>query len=143
ASLGGIPWETLVKVFRERLHDEKKGTIRQYAEAFFAFLEGGHPWLSPESQKTQIVIALAKNFIKIINDSKSNAEAKDIIEKEIARLQSLQDVPGFDTPFIDEIPKSYEEQIRLATEISLKDSQRKNIVNSTRDYLNCGSPSKS
>ena len=39
ATLMGIPWETLIKLFRSELGGKKYGNIEEYIESFFFFLE--------------------------------------------------------------------------------------------------------
>ncbi|MDI9432221.1 MAG: hypothetical protein QM570_10935 [Planctomycetota bacterium] len=40
ASMLGVPWETIVKMYRERLGDHEYPTLAGYCEDFFAFLDG-------------------------------------------------------------------------------------------------------
>lgn len=119
ATLAGVPWETLLKLFREQLHDEKKGSLEGYLSAFFSYLESGHVWLSSDMQKSAICISIAKKLLGLIDSKLSNSEVRDALDKEIARVEALVDVPGFDASFIDDILKYYDDEIKIAPRIGL------------------------
>ena len=40
-TLGGIPWETIIKVHRKHLARTEHETVEQYANAFFDWLKAG------------------------------------------------------------------------------------------------------
>ncbi len=39
ASVNGIPWETIVKMYREGLENQKYSTLKEYCDDFFSFLD--------------------------------------------------------------------------------------------------------
>ena len=43
-----VPWETIIKVYRNRLGKRKFDTLEQYANDFMAFLDNGNP-IFPDS----------------------------------------------------------------------------------------------
>jgi len=46
----GVPWETIIKIYRSKLGNHKFDTLREYTEDFIAFLNNGNP-LFPEAQQ--------------------------------------------------------------------------------------------
>lgn len=48
--LMGVPWESIIKIYRNRLGTKKYSTLKEYAEDFLSFLDGNNP-LFPESEQ--------------------------------------------------------------------------------------------
>lgn len=80
ASFMGVPWETIIKIYRKRLGDKEFATLKEYADDFISFLQGEHDVLFPVSEQI-------KQF-KIIVSSYFNYLIRDLIEKRI------QDIVG-------------------------------------------------
>lgn len=51
ANVNGIPWETLIKLYRKQLNGKSFNTIREYSANFLAFLSGSSSPIS-DYQKT-------------------------------------------------------------------------------------------
>lgn len=58
ADIMGVPWETVVKVYAQKLDGRRFDTLSAYARDFLAFIEGATWLFSPEMQ-TQWVRSLA------------------------------------------------------------------------------------
>jgi hypothetical protein len=91
AELMGIPWETIVKVFRGSLGRKRFGTLKEYAESFMSFLEheGG---LFPESEQEKFLHETTLSYLCLMKEEIDEAvreklESKKVItELEIERL---------------------------------------------------------
>ena len=54
ATLMGIPWETIIKIYRSELGKRKFETLKDYADDFIAFLDNGNP-LFPEDRQEKCI----------------------------------------------------------------------------------------
>jgi len=66
ANFMGVPWETIIKIYRKKLDNEKFDTLQEYAINFINFLDNGNP-LFPSSVQDDFVrktIYSYFNFIK-------------------------------------------------------------------------------
>lgn len=107
AQFMGIPWETIVKVYRDRLGKRKFDTLEQYAQDFLAFLEAKDNGLYSEEQQGdhfELIIAwIAYTVEEKLNDPSllpSDLEnAKDIVDSIIVKLYDewveAEDLPSF------------------------------------------------
>lgn len=50
ASFMGIPWESIIKIYRNKSGKQKFDTLKEYADNFISFLNNGNP-LFPEAQQ--------------------------------------------------------------------------------------------
>jgi|ERR1700735_3224704 hypothetical protein len=57
ADLLSVPWEILLKTFRDELADKTFNSLEGYAEEFFAFLDGNARFFPEDVQKQHIVSA--------------------------------------------------------------------------------------
>jgi hypothetical protein len=65
ASLMGVPWETIVKIYRNKLGERKSDTLKDYAHSFIAFLDNGNP-LFPENQQKKYIYRNTVIYFAII-----------------------------------------------------------------------------
>lgn len=54
ATMLGIPWETIVKIYRERLRDKEFPSLAIYCSDFFKFLDGFEIKQKPEGSDLHI-----------------------------------------------------------------------------------------
>lgn len=124
AQLTGVPWETLIKMYRKQLGDTIFPKLIDYCEDFINFLAGNSNFFLEEDQsrsveaividnfeniKEEIVYAIEDTFEK--QDKVSKTEAKkivdDAIEENCQKLESRKYISGFEKSFISSIPKKY------------------------------------
>lgn len=75
ASLLGVPWETIIKLFREKLGDTSLDTLEEYGNALVEFIEERKPSLFPmEVQKKYFLEALEAEYTKIDQAARSDLE---------------------------------------------------------------------
>lgn len=53
ANLVGLPWETIIKVYRKQLGNTRFDTVREYAEDLVAFLTSGSHGMFPKKEQDQ------------------------------------------------------------------------------------------
>ncbi|MCK4830852.1 hypothetical protein KA005_84860 [bacterium] len=80
ASLIRVPWETIVKIYRSKLGEQKFDTVKEYAHNFIAFLDNGNP-LFPEDQQKKYIYRITVSYFALIRE-KIEETVKSIIEKE-------------------------------------------------------------
>lgn len=120
-TLGGIPWETIVKVHRKHLARTKHETVEQYANAFFDWLKTGT--IFSASMTTDIVeTTFVRAFVDLEKDNKSKAKFISALDKELAELRAADDVPGFDDAFRARVSREYRNVIRNCCSACIKRS---------------------
>jgi hypothetical protein len=72
-TLGGIPWETIIKVYRKELGRKKYPTIRQYGEEFFKWLNVGSIF-SQEVVSDIIETTIIRSYVDLTRGKKTKAE---------------------------------------------------------------------
>ncbi|RCN55709.1 hypothetical protein [Acidiferrobacter thiooxydans] len=63
ADIMGVPWETVVKVYAQKLGGRRFDTLAEYAQDFLAFIEGAD-WLFPGETQTHWLQSLVYGFWK-------------------------------------------------------------------------------
>jgi hypothetical protein len=110
-TLLGVPWETIIKLFRRELASEELPTIADYSRKFLAFLDG-NTRLFPESvQNTCFLDLIRTRFESLIREVQVAlmtdimqeaggaslddflAETKRVVRRERDRMQVLSDCP--------------------------------------------------
>lgn len=54
ADMMNVPWETVVKIYAQKLGNRRFDTLDQYAKDFLAFIEGATPLFPPDDQKSHV-----------------------------------------------------------------------------------------
>jgi len=90
----GIPWETIIKIYRSKLGNHKFDTLREYTEDFIAFLDNGNP-LFPEAQQKKYLYGNTLSYFDspIKNDIDEKVESimeerGEITDTEIKQIVS-------------------------------------------------------
>jgi len=123
----GIPWETVLKVYRQRLSDTTFRSLEEYAEDFMSFLSQDQPELpiSHEEDFVRSMFLSAFTFIKsrIRGDVEAALENGPLEENEIpkmaaASIKKLRDkwadavpIQGLTEEALSELMSHYEEVI--------------------------------
>ena len=94
ASFMGVPWETIIKVFREELKDQRYDTLKEYSSQFLKFFHG-RPEIFTEQQQIDYVGEAAahyifheffKEFIDDIEGLESSGSKQELQSKMVSRL---------------------------------------------------------
>ena len=98
ASLMSTPWETIIKIYRQKLIDKSFPTIKDYQNDFVEFLRGSHYFTTIETQKIYFE-SLVQMTIKEVNK-----KTWSVLEKETKKsIESLSDDSEFLKIFIQKI----------------------------------------
>jgi len=65
ADFMGIPWETIIKIYRNKLGKKKFDAMKEYADDFIAFLDNGNP-LFPESIQKEYLLSTIYSYFDFI-----------------------------------------------------------------------------
>lgn len=68
ASFMGIPWESIIKIYRNKLGKRKFDTLKQYAYKFIAFLDNGNP-LFPETEQKKYLSESTLSYFNLIREN--------------------------------------------------------------------------
>lgn len=124
ASFMGIPWETLIKMYKERIGDGDFPTIDSFAEGFLGFLSNCNTFLEPSTQDRffrevvgSFLGLIGKNClggIKSFVEGKgkaTNKELEDIIGSQIDmaadRFKDVQTSPSVKNGFTESVVGKY------------------------------------
>lgn len=90
AEFMGVPWETLVKLYREEHGPLRRDTLQDYAEAFIQYLRD-HPQLFPEEQQSAYVRGRVEALLKIISHMVIESGNKELQDRAAAGEELSQD----------------------------------------------------
>ena len=65
ASFMGIPWESIIKIYRNKLGKQKFDTLKEYTDNFISFLNNGNP-LFPEAQQKKHLYGNTFSYFALI-----------------------------------------------------------------------------
>lgn len=74
SSLMGIPWETIIKIYRNRIGQKTFKTVDEYAENFLNFLANEEQLFSDEEQNLYVEISIRSYFLFIEEEITQNVE---------------------------------------------------------------------
>ncbi|MBT5185559.1 MAG: hypothetical protein HOH19_03715 [Kordiimonadaceae bacterium] len=68
ATLTGVPFETIIKMYRRNLNNKSFNTVAEYRDDFIKFMNNGCHLFSTDEQEKCFYQRLLSNFIVLIND---------------------------------------------------------------------------
>jgi hypothetical protein len=89
ADLLNVPWEILLKTFREELSDKSFNNLEGYAEEFFTFLDGNARFFPEDVQKQSIINAAQRAAYQTVFRV---VDTLDKLESDPAAVPKLRDV---------------------------------------------------
>ncbi|MBA7612079.1 hypothetical protein ES703_19313 [subsurface metagenome] len=76
----GIPWESIIKIYRNKSGKQKFDTLKEYAYKFIAFLDNGNP-LFPDDQQKHYLLENTISYFTFIKEG-IEKKVKSIMDKE-------------------------------------------------------------
>jgi hypothetical protein len=108
ASIVGLPWETVVKVFRARLRGKTFGTTEEYTQNLVAFLSRERTMFRQDRQLTEISQLVKSYYLRILRQIKvrlddlgktqtslADKDIRDVVARVVSR--ELKEIKGFQT----------------------------------------------
>ena len=131
ASFMGIPWETIIKIYRSRLGQKTFKTVAEYAEDFLAFLTEGKQLFSDNGQNLYVESSIYSYFRfiegeitkKVEEVIEEKGEIKETVAEEITsqivkdyfvKWRKAKSVPSVPEDFTGDFRQKYRNLIRTA-----------------------------
>lgn len=112
----GVPWETIIKIYRNSLGKKKFDTLKEYASNFIEFLDNGNP-LFPNSVQEEYLRGSIYAYFKFIKDEIAEKVHSEISERDEITHEAIEKIISEiikehcenweKTDNIPSIPKSY------------------------------------
>ena len=129
ASLNGVPWETIVKAYRQELHDQQFTTIHEYASHFFEYLDRARNLFPEDQQERTFRSVLEREIYEIRRDIDERVreqfesagtvgtdEIKAIVSETIKdhhdRWTGAEELPDLPQGYADSVKQAYKEAAR-------------------------------
>lgn len=98
-SLMGVPWESLIKAFRDELGDQEFGQLEEYADAFLDYIESRTALFDEKAQKRYFLSMVRAEFEEIARRIRKRVHAEDRkaianTDREAAIKQIVVDIIG-------------------------------------------------
>lgn len=126
ASFMGIPWESIIKIYRNKAGKQKFDTLMEYADDFIAFLGNDNP-LFPETEQEKYLSRSAFSYFGSIR-KEIEKKVKSIIEKE-GKITNSQV-----TQIVSDVMKEHFDKWRKVK--TLPSNPKNHIRNITEKYGN-------
>lgn len=148
----GIPWEVIIKEYRERIGKQSFDTLREYRDNFFSWLKSMNYFTDDETQKQTLLSDLIAFTQIAVNDADKHVQDKSlgyqerlvqILNDYIDKIQNHNKVESLEDLKEDETKKIIKTQVPQIIEMlknSLKEdfdekNLREPLVNSYYEYL--------
>ena len=95
SSLLGVPWETIIKLFRERLGGNGLGVLPEYGEALIDFLDGNNSLFPEEVQDRYYLRALEAEYLEIARKAR-----KELADERVYAIGDRQAERSKDLKFV-------------------------------------------
>jgi hypothetical protein len=149
AQLTGVPWETLIKVYRSQLGSKGFSKLSDYCDDFIRFLTENLNFFRDADQSLSIQLIAYEKFSEIVsqirksiadkinqNGEISTREIGNLVGKAIGQsaknLSEMTFLPEFDENLRDEIAQKYKESFK---EIAQEVFEKLNITRSNMEKL--------
>ena len=116
----GVPWETIIKVYRNNLGRKKFNTLKEYATDFIEFLDNGNPLFPNSVQEDYLRSSIYSYFDLITNEIRKRVSSKmeeegRITDEAIERIVSEVIKEHYEswgkTDNIPSIPRSFNKNV--------------------------------
>ncbi len=115
-----VPWETIIKIYRDHLRQSDFDTLKEYATDFINFLDNGNPMFPEEVQNRRLSESIYGYFTYIRNQIEEQVESKlsrqgEISDEETEKIVSSTIQSNYKiwgkTKNIPSIPETFNEDI--------------------------------
>ncbi len=96
ADLGGVPWETLIKMYREHLKQKKFDYLDHYVDDLFKFLCNNETLFNEEQIKDNLFFYLLNFFSHLSQEIDSNQNVRAVFDKQIEKMEKAKFAVSFD-----------------------------------------------
>ena len=131
AGLQGVPWEPVIKTFREHLGKKRLGTLDEYSKHFFKYIAQHDAFFPAEARTDWLRTMVGSYFLHMrgelensiraivkktgaITAKRTETEFKKIIDKHHANLARTKRLPGFTPAFEKKLRSNYIKNFRVA-----------------------------
>lgn len=128
AILMGVPWETIIKVYRNNLGKKKFNTLKEYAHDFIEFLDNGNP-LFPDSVQEEYLRSSTYAYFNFIKDAITKKVHRKIDEKGEITDEEIEQIVS---QIIKEHYKNWEKTDNIP---SIPKSFNKNIIDKYKGII--------
>lgn len=135
ASFMGIPWESIIKIYRNKLGKQKFDTLEKYANKFISFLDNGNPLFAETEQKEYLSGATFSYFSLIKEEIKERVGSIVEEKREITNGQVRKTVSDVIKDHLDKLKKT--ETLPSIPENHARNTIRKygNIIDEIREKV--------
>ncbi len=92
ADMMNVPWETVVKIYAQKLGNRTFDTLDQYAKDFLSFIEGATSLFPPEDQKSHVKGVVGAAWSELYRDKLSEKLGEKSKVPENDKLTSLTEI---------------------------------------------------
>ena len=89
ADFCGVPWETIIKDYRQQLGSRRFSTLECYSQDFFSYVEENDNFFSAEVKNTNFRRSIYSLLTRLNQYMQNNKIAKSILDSELDRLSAL------------------------------------------------------
>jgi len=133
-----IPWETVIKIYRNKLGRNHRDTLKDYANDFISFLDNGNT-LFPDSIQEEYVINCIFSYFKFVktrimekvrsvidekgevSDQETEQIISEIIESDYKEWEEAENIPSIPESFNKQIIDRYKNKIQEAIKNSFEE----------------------
>ncbi|MBU0460088.1 MAG: hypothetical protein KJ771_04735, partial [Nanoarchaeota archaeon] len=130
----GIPWETIIKNFRRKLHDLQYDKLEDYADKFMNYLESNEMGITDEYQLSYVENVAANLFIQIRDDilklADKHIKEKNKIDTKQLEEETLTVIKKFYEEFskpkeLDKLPEDYLSKLKKSFDKKINGVKKK------------------
>ena len=118
-TVGGVPWETIIKSVRADLAKKRFNTLREYAEFFFDRLDHD-PRLFPEDSVRSVVWSNVFRLLLDLRSTSGNAsDFRSRLDARLVQLEKADFIEGWGEATLKEVTTRYKGEINSAAKIAV------------------------
>ena len=142
-AIGGVPWETVIKLARESIGSNEYDTLTHYTDALFAFIESNDVLIPKEQQRRVLAEVIWGELWRLIHPQTglkvqqaiTAAEFKKRVNGELVKLEKVPLCDSFDEQFEETLENSLRHSIRSILDLFFKRDGVRSHANGLRGQL--------
>lgn len=128
ADLMGIPWETIIKIYRNKLGAKEFDSLKEYSDDFIDFLDNGNSLFSDSVQKEYLLFAVYTYFYYIEEDILNSVESIISEKQKITQNEIKKRISTI-------IEEHYEKWTNASNIPSIPDSHKNEIIDKCGEII--------